>query len=126
MSSAQYCSSSWRSVFYLLTFLCHFIFYLAPDDEGENIAEEEAVCRICMTELSEGNDTLKLECSCKGELALAHQECAVKWFSIKGNRNCEVCKQEVKNLPVTLLRVQAAHTATALADNSQQNLFHYR
>ncbi|XP_042375923.1 uncharacterized protein LOC121969754 isoform X1 [Zingiber officinale] len=98
----------------------------APDDEGENIAEEEAVCRICMIELSEGNDSLKLECSCKGELALAHQECAVKWFSIKGNRNCEVCKQEVKNLPVTLLRIQAAHTATALSDNSQQNLFHYR
>ena len=77
------------------------------DDHGEDIAEELAACRICMVELSEGSGAMKLECSCEGELALAHTDCAFKWFDIKGNRTCDACKEEVQNLPVTLLRVQS-------------------
>ncbi|CAI8616443.1 unnamed protein product [Vicia faba] len=88
-------------------------------DDGQDIAQEEAVCRICLVELCEGGETFKLECSCKGELALAHQECAIKWFSIKGNRTCDVCMEDVRNLPVTLLRIQSVRNRITGASRSQ-------
>lgn len=72
-------------------------------DEKE-VPEEEAVCRICMLELDERNETFRMECCCKGELALGHKDCVMKWFSVKGNTVCDICQSVVSNLPVLLLR----------------------
>lgn len=100
----------------------------AIEDATEDIPEEQAVCRICLVELGEGGNTLKMECSCKGDLALAHQECAVKWFSIKGNRTCDVCKQDVQNLPVTLLKIYNPETLARQGSNvsQQSEIVYYR
>jgi hypothetical protein len=81
------------------------------DEVEEAILEEEAVCRICMDSLTEDyGETLKMECRCLGEMALAHKECAFKWFGIKGDRVCEVCGSVVSNIPVTVVRFPVNET----------------
>ncbi|EFJ05537.1 hypothetical protein SELMODRAFT_163014 [Selaginella moellendorffii] len=57
----------------------------------------EAVCRICLVELSEG-ESFRMDCCCKGDLAAAHSDCAAKWFTIRGKSSCDICGHTVKNL----------------------------
>lgn len=82
------------------------------EDGDEEIPEDEAACRICCDELC-GHSSLKLECSCKGTLRLMHEECATKWFGSKGNKKCDVCAQEILNLPVTLFRLPSEQNSNS-------------
>ncbi|TVU35198.1 hypothetical protein EJB05_17076, partial [Eragrostis curvula] len=63
-----------------------------------------AVCRICHLgaegDVSEapGSEVIRLGCGCKDELGAAHRQCAEAWFRIKGDRRCEICASDAKNI----------------------------
>ena len=50
----------------------------------------EKVCLICLEALTpddfESGRAIALECNCRGDLALRHKECAVKWAQVDGWR----------------------------------------
>ncbi|RRT52251.1 hypothetical protein B296_00046080 [Ensete ventricosum] len=67
-----------------------------------NIDKVERDCRICHLNLekaaSESGVAIVLGCSCKGDLAAAHKQCAETWFKIKGNKICEICGSTARNV----------------------------
>ncbi|XP_058750110.1 uncharacterized protein LOC131623110 [Vicia villosa] len=73
---------------------------------------------FCLNYLKEARHS-SWNVAAKVNFALAHQECAIKWFSIKGTRTCDVCKKDVRNLAVTLLQIQSVRNRFAGASRSQ-------
>ncbi|CAD5180020.1 unnamed protein product [Musa acuminata subsp. malaccensis] len=70
-------------------------------DVGGSDREDEKVCRICHLSPAggeEGSGLIQLGCGCKGELGVAHRHCAEEWFRLKGNRYCEICGVNAKNI----------------------------
>ncbi|KAK9836250.1 hypothetical protein WJX84_008511, partial [Apatococcus fuscideae] len=61
------------------------------------------VCLICLDNLTsedfESGEAMALECQCRGELALRHRSCAIKWTRVKGDNICDICKAPISNLP---------------------------
>lgn len=71
-------------------------------------ASNAPVCLICLETLTQEDFTsgraISLECECRGDLALRHKDCALKWAAVKdsgrgGVPTCELCKAPVRNLP---------------------------
>ncbi|RCV27214.1 hypothetical protein SEVIR_5G309500v4 [Setaria viridis] len=61
-------------------------------------------CRIChlgpedCVSAAPGSEVIRLGCGCKDELGAAHRQCAEAWFRIKGDRRCEICGSDAKNI----------------------------
>lgn len=58
---------------------------------------------VCTADVELGIDDDKdglseLGCACKGDLALAHYACALKWFINHGSTICEICSSVAKNV----------------------------
>lgn len=87
---------------------------LSPTTSG---SREAPVCLICLEPLMpedfSSGKAMSLDCGCRGDLALRHRDCAVKWSQVKddgrgGLPTCELCKMPVRNLPELPARPEAA------------------
>ncbi|XP_073157642.1 uncharacterized protein [Henckelia pumila] len=71
-------------------------------DCKDAIGDSQRVCRICHLSAKESGKSLmgliELGCRCKGELGVAHLDCAEAWFRVRGNRFCEICGDAAKNI----------------------------
>ncbi|PSC71193.1 zinc finger family [Micractinium conductrix] len=63
----------------------------------------QPTCLICLEEFRQeefiNGSALRLECNCRGDLALRHRDCVMKWVQVKGSNVCELCKAEIRNIP---------------------------
>lgn len=63
----------------------------------------QPTCLICLEQLMNedfmSGEAISLDCQCRGELALRHRTCALKWSRVKGDNICDICRAPVKNLP---------------------------
>lgn len=52
------------------------------------------VCLICLEPLTpddfENGDAMSLECECKGDMALRHKSCALKWVNVSAILFCSM------------------------------------
>ncbi|CAN4101008.1 unnamed protein product [Withania somnifera] len=106
---------------------------LESGDLGLHNNKDEKTCRICHLSLLKcggigdddqllkpsGGMNIELGCSCKGDLAAVHKQCAETWFKIKGNTICEICgavavnviggpSSEASNATITAVGVSSA------------------
>jgi len=45
--------------------------------------------------LPQSGEAISLDCQCRGDLALRHKACAIKWSRVKGDAVCDICKSQV-------------------------------
>ena len=82
------------------------------------------VCLICLESLTQedfvAGRAISLGCECRGDMALRHKDCAIKWAQVKdtgrgGIPTCELCKKPARNLPSLPAR-PAADPEEAMAE----------
>ncbi|KAL7106067.1 hypothetical protein ACP275_07G088000 [Erythranthe tilingii] len=77
-------------------------------EEVEKIPKEEAICRFCFDVYQD--NMLQTKCKCK--FVMIHQTCEVEWTKKKGNDKCEVCEQDIQNIPITVSMDHLSSTPT--------------
>lgn len=82
------------------------------------------MCLICLEPLRpedfENGEAMTLECKCRGETALRHRSCAMKWVQVKGDLVCDICRSPIGNLPPPPPRSDTADNSEEM-DDSQGN-----
>ncbi|KAL9162121.1 hypothetical protein ABFS82_07G068400 [Erythranthe guttata] len=67
-------------------------------EEVKKIPKDEAICRFCFNVYR--HNMLQKKCKCK--FSMIHRTCEVEWTKKHGNNKCEVCEQDIENIPITV------------------------